>query len=96
MPARPTRRSVHQGHDWVDAQLPHGVLGQGEMGPQVQVHSGGTDRAEKFMSCAHLQERERQSVQGRGVGGGCRNLLSSLSLAGGPGGKSGAVVRVGT
>lgn len=34
------------------------------------------------MSCAHLQERERQSVQGRGVGGGCRNLLVCLWLGG--------------
>lgn len=93
--ARPTRRSVHQVHDWTVALRPPAApwgTGTGERRSQVQVHSGGTGRAEN--SCrAPICRNERDRVC---RGGGWWRLQESprLSLAGGPGGKSGAVVRV--
>lgn len=83
-PARPTRRSVHQGHDWTDELRPAAPwgTGTGERGSQVQVHSGGTGRAEN--SCrAPICRNERDRVC---RGGGWWRLQESprLSLAGGP------------
>lgn len=83
-PARPTRRSVHQGHDWTDELRPAAPWGTGtwKRGSQVQVHSGGTGRAEN--SCrAPICRNERDRMC---RGGGWWRLQESprLSLAGGP------------
>lgn len=68
-PARSTRGSVHQGHDWTNALRPAAPWGSetGKGGSQVQVHSSGTGRAEN--SCrAPICRNERDRVcRGGGV-----------------------------
>lgn len=94
MPARSTRGSVHQGHDWMDALRPAAPWGTetGKRGSQVQVHSSGTGRAEN--SCRAPICRNERDIVCRGGGWWRLQEPPRLSLAGGPGGKSGAVVRV--